>query len=199
MNQPPSWLIQDSKKNPNKSTNPSERDIFSKVGKAAISRAHIAARDFLNNFGETDKNIDTTALDIMRDMNKESKIIARENKMKVIHAHNDIAKGLNANGVKNLPSATKPHNKTAKPSMIRVMSAAVGVKSGRLKSGPGDGFRKASSFSNLGVIGVGKNPSPSIYDNTSNLGSTKHVEGGYQKNSLQRPKTSTTTKPHKSV
>jgi hypothetical protein len=60
-------------------------EMMTKEGKVAMTRAHIGQANFVKNFSLPGaKKFDTTALDIMRDMYKEAKVIARENKMKEV-------------------------------------------------------------------------------------------------------------------
>lgn len=61
------------------STHP--EDILTKDGKGAITRAYIGQANFIENYFLPEKGCDLTALDIMRDMFKEAKILARETKM----------------------------------------------------------------------------------------------------------------------
>jgi hypothetical protein len=56
-------------------------DILTKDGKGAITRAYIGQANFIKNYFLPEKGCDLTALDIMRDMFKEAKILARVHKM----------------------------------------------------------------------------------------------------------------------
>jgi hypothetical protein len=128
-------------------------EMMTKEGKIAVTRAHIGQSSFVKNFFLTKaQKYDTVALDIMRDMYKEARKIARANKMEEFATKRpQTTKARTTPGLPKGPSSNflNDGNLTTEKSLT-VISQRNQTTKGRAKS-----RMSKKSLSGLEVINVG--------------------------------------------